>query len=86
MDLKRTMVSLSMSQLCTIMTCTVFRNTSTWTAYEMVTTCTVQRKDTENVLPKMYNSKFTNSHESIPTVGYDIILVWTVRGSVLSDG
>ena len=34
----------------------------------MVTTCTAQHKDTGNVLPKRYNSKFTEAHESIPTV------------------
>ena len=48
--------------------------------YELVTTCTGQQKDTGDVLPKRYNSKFTKGHESIPTGGYDTILVWTVPG------
>ena len=38
--------------------------------YELVTTYTWQHKDTGNDLPKMYNSKFTKGHESIPTDGY----------------
>ena len=44
------------------------------TVYKMGTTCTEQYKENGNVLPKRYNSKFTKSHESIPTAGYNIIL------------
>ena len=55
----------------------IFRS---WTVYKMGTTCTGQSKETGNVLPKRYNSIFTKSHESIPTAGYNIILVWMVSG------
>ena len=36
-----------------------------------------QHKNTGDVLPKRYNSKFTKGNESIPTDGYDTILVCT---------